>query len=102
VYEYTCDVQAICIVRGKVMFFIFDVRVPPEIKRYFKNNPGAPFIIGFQLLLVVCASLLIQGNSAMAEEVAIYAYFLLVAGVVLQLIAHVRHRNEAEWKGDVE
>lgn len=84
------------------MFFGFDVRVPPKIKRYFKNNPGAPFIIGFQLLLMVCAGLLIQGNSAMADEVAIYAYFLLVAGVVLQLIAYIRHRNEAEWKGDVE
>jgi len=38
----------------------------------------------------------------MADEVAIYAYFLLVAGVVLQLIAYIRHRNEAEWKDDVE
>ena len=83
------------------MFFGFDVRVPPKIKRYFKKNPGAPFIIGFQLLLMGCAGLLIQEKSAIAEEVAIYAYFSLVAGVVLQLIAYVRHRNEAEWKGDV-
>ena len=51
---------------------------------------------------MVCAGSLIQGNSAMAEEVAIYAYFLLVAGVVLQLIAYIRHGNEEEWKGNVE
>lgn len=72
------------------MFFGFNVSVP-RIKRYLKDNPGAPFIIGFQLLLLVCAGLLIQGNSVMANEVAVYAYFLLVIGVVLQLIAYVRH-----------
>ena len=79
------------------MFFGFNVSVP-RIKRYFKDNPGAPFIIGFQLLLLVCAGLLIQGNSVMANEVAVYAYFLLVIGVVLQLIAYVRHGNMMEEK----
>lgn len=82
------------------MFPHFDVRVPPKTKKYFKDNPGAPFIIGFQLLLVICVGLLIQGSLAMANEVATYAYFLLVVGVVLQFIAYVRHRNNAEEEHD--
>jgi len=78
------------------MFLRFNVRVPPKIKKYFKDNPVAPFVIGFQLLLVVCAGLLIQGSLAIANEVAIYAYYLLVIGVVLQLFSFVRHRKESE------
>lgn len=81
------------------MFFGFNVRTP-RIKRYLKDNPGAPFVIGFQLLLLICAGLLIQGNSVMANEVAGYAYFLLVIGVVLQLIAYVKHGNMMEKKSD--
>ena len=72
----------------------------PRVKRYFRKNLGSPFIIGFQLLLLACAGLLIQGNTVMANEVAVYAYFLLVIGVVLQLIAYVRHGNMTEEKSD--
>lgn len=75
------------------MLFGLNARFP-RIKRYLKISPGAPFIIGFQLLLLICAGLLIQGNSVMASEVAVYAYYLLVAGVVLQLISPVRSRSE--------
>jgi len=82
------------------MFPRFDVKILPKIKEYLKDNPGAPFVIGFQLLLVVCAGLLIQGNSVMANEVAVYAYFSLVIGVVLQLIAYLRHGNMVEKKSD--
>jgi len=71
-----------------------------RIKRYIKGNLGAPFIIGFQLLLLVCAGLLIQGNSVMAGEVAIYAYCILVAGVVLQLISSIRNRVERPAKNE--
>lgn len=56
------------------------------LKRYFRENPGALSIIQFQVLLVACACLLIQGNSAMANEIAVYAYYLLAIGVVSQLV----------------
>jgi len=81
------------------MFFGIDVWAP-RIKGYFKDNPGGSFVIGFQLLLGVCAGLLIQGNSVMANEVAVYAYFLLIIGVVLQLIAYLRHGKIMEEKSD--
>ena len=47
-----------------------------------------PFIIGFQLSLVVCAGLLISGGSVLADSVATLAYFFLVFGVVLQLVSY--------------
>ena len=78
------------------MFPRFEVRVPRKIKDYLKDNPSAPFVLGFQVLLVVCAGLLIQGSPTTAEGVAIYAYFLLMTGVVLQLVSFVRRREESE------
>jgi len=71
----------------------------PRINRYLKDSPGVPFIVGFQLLLLICVGLLIQGYSVMASEVAVYAYYMLLAGVVLQLTSSMRSRKEeAEQK----
>lgn len=67
-----------------------------RVARFFKENPGVPFIIGFQILLLVCASLLFQGNSALANEVAVYAYYLLVVGVFLHFVSFLRYRKEGE------
>jgi len=64
--------------------------------RYFRQNLGAPFVIVFQLLLLACAALLIRGYSNVADEVAIYAYYSLVIGVVLQLVSFLRHGDGAE------
>jgi hypothetical protein len=69
----------------------------PRIKDYFKRNPEFSFILGFQVLRLVCVGLLISGNSFWAEEVAVVAYFSLVIGVVWQLISFLRHRE-----GEVE
>ena len=69
-------------------------RFLPGVKRYLRENLGAPFVIGFQVLLLVAAGLLVAGTSALANEVAVYAYYLLVIGVVLQLASFVRSRGE--------
>jgi len=58
---------------------------------HFRKNWGALFITGFQVLLLACAGLLIQGNSALANEVAVYAYYLLVVGVILQLVSYLKY-----------
>ena len=65
----------------------------PRIKNYFRRNPEILFIVGFQVILLVCAGSLILGNSFCAEGVAVVAYFSLVIGVVLQLISFLRHRE---------
>lgn len=67
-----------------------------KIKRYLRENLGTPFIIGFQVLLLVCAFLLVKGNSVMADEVVVYAYYLLVAGVLLQLICFYKDGEKEE------
>ena len=61
--------------------------------QFLRGNPGTIPIIGFQVLLLACAGLLIAGLPSLAEAVAVVAYFLLVAGVVVQLVVFVRHRN---------
>ena len=68
----------------------------PKAKRYFRENPGALFVVAFQILLFVCAGLLIGGNSFWADGLAVVAYFSLVIGVVLQLISFLRHGKQEE------
>lgn len=60
------------------------------IKRFFRANPGAVFILGFQVLLLACGAMLVFEMAWLAEGVAVVAYFLLVVGVVFQLVCFVR------------
>lgn len=70
----------------KVSFLTFLVRV----RQFFRENPGAVFVLGFQVLLLACAFLLVFGMVSLAEGFAVGAFFLLVVGVVLQLVCFVR------------
>lgn len=68
-----------------------------KAKGYVRENWGSPFIVGFILLLLTAAVLLSVGSSYWAEEVAVYAYYSLVAGVVLQLACFLKYkRNTAD------
>jgi len=58
--------------------------------RYLKENPGAPSIILFQVMLITCAVLMAYGNEGAANELAIYAFYALVIGLVLQFVAFFR------------
>jgi heme/copper-type cytochrome/quinol oxidase subunit 4 len=64
--------------------------VPSRVKGYVKENWGAPFILGFMVLLMVAAVSLSTGLAVLANEVAIYAYYALVVGVVLQLVCFLK------------
>lgn len=59
-------------------------------KGFVGRNPGALPILGFQGLLIACAVLLVFGMSDTAEGLAVIAYFMLVAGVVIQLVDYLR------------
>ena len=72
------------------------IKVKAGTAKYFRENLGAPFIIGFMALLIVCAGLLIQGNSSLANDVAVYAYYFLVIGVVLQLASYLKYGKSEE------
>jgi heme/copper-type cytochrome/quinol oxidase subunit 4 len=71
----------------EVMVRIICIRIPAW---YFKENWGAPFIVGFMLLLMIAAASLSMGLAVLANEVAIYAYYALVVGVILQLVCFLK------------
>ncbi len=67
-----------------------------KVKGYVKENWGFPFIVGFMLLLVVAAVSLSAGLSSLADTVAVYAYYALVAGVFLQLASFLKYRGKSD------
>lgn len=76
-----------------VMVKVFVKEIPSRIKVYAKANWGAPFVFGFMLLLIVAAVSLSIGLGDLANEVAVYAYFALVFGVILQLVSFLKYRK---------
>jgi hypothetical protein len=60
------------------------------VRKYFGANWGVPFVLGFVVLLVVAAVCLASGLEWLANEVAVYAFYSLVVGVVLQLVCFWR------------
>jgi hypothetical protein len=71
----------------------FVKQVPDRVKSYTRENWGAPFIVGFMLLLIVAAVSLSVGSVALADEVAVYAYYALVVGVIGQLVCYLKYQK---------
>ena len=67
-----------------------------KLLEYLKTNLGAPFIVAFMILLTTAAAYLAVGMESPANDVAIYAYYCLVIGVILQLISYVRAGEDVE------
>jgi heme/copper-type cytochrome/quinol oxidase subunit 4 len=67
-----------------------------RVKGYVRENWGAPFILAFIALLIVAAVSLAIGSSSLADDVAVYAYFSLVVGVVLQLVCFLKYGEKEE------
>lgn len=63
-----------------------------KIERYFIKKPGAFFIIVFDVLLLACAFLFIQGNP-LVNDVGIVAYCFLIVGIVLQALAFLKDKR---------
>jgi len=72
------------------MKFRIRLTIKRKLIEHFKTNWGAPFIIAFQVLLVFAAGYLAIGAEAIANELAIYAYYSLVIGVILQLVSYIK------------
>ena len=72
----------------------FVKEMPARIKGYVRENWGAPFVLGFMLLLIVAAVSLSTGLADIANEVAVYAYYALVVGVILQLVSFLKYRKK--------
>ena len=67
-----------------------------KIKVYIKQNWGAPLVILFMLLLVVAALFLAIGLTFPAEVIGALAYFILVAGVILQFARFLKYDKGQE------
>jgi len=72
---------------------VFARRIPSKVKDYVKENWGAPFVVGFMALLMVAAVSLSMDYVVLADEMAVYAYYALVVGVVLQLACFLKCRK---------
>lgn len=68
-----------------------------KARQYVEKNWGAPFVLAFIILLVVSATYLSMGSSGIANRVAVYAFYSLVFGVILQIASYVKYgENEKE------
>jgi hypothetical protein len=72
----------------------FAKKMPDRVKAYVRESWGAPFIVGFMLLLMVAAVSLAMGLAVLADGVAIAAYCALVTGVVLQLACFLKYNKK--------
>jgi hypothetical protein len=66
-------------------------KIVSKIRGYLKKNWGSPFIVGVMLLLLSAAVSLSAGLSSLADSIAVYAYYALVAGVFLQLASFLKY-----------
>ena len=78
----------------------FAREMPDRIKGYVRENWGAPFISGFMVLLIATAALMVTSSESLANELAIYAYFALVVGVVLQLVCFLKYNKKSGEKNN--
>ncbi len=71
-------------------------KITYKTKSYIVENWGSPFIIAFTLLLVGDAFSSAAGLFYLADSIAIYAFYALVVGVILQLVCVVKYGKEAD------
>lgn len=65
-----------------------------KVKRFLRKNLWTVLFAGFLTLFLTSAVLLVQGNSALANIVALCAFSLLVTDVVLQVILVIRRGKD--------
>jgi len=66
-----------------------------RVPSYVKENPGAFFILVFILALIVIA-VIYTYDRALADELATNAFYFLVVGVLLQVVALARQKRSEE------
>ena len=72
----------------------FNVKIIASLLHYLRENPQALFVVPFMALLVIAAGCLAMGYEGMANGLAEYAYYQLVAGIVTALVLIVNEERE--------
>jgi hypothetical protein len=80
-----------CVCKRLNVAAIFVAALLTKAKAYVRENWGAPFIMGFMLLLAVAAASLSMGLAGFADEVTVYAYYTLLVGIILQLACFLKY-----------
>ena len=73
-----------------------------SFKGYIEENWGLPFIGLCVLFLMAAAVCSLIGLSSLADSLVIYAYCVLIAGVILQLICFVKYRKKRDDSPDMQ
>jgi hypothetical protein len=68
------------------------------VKGYIKQNWGSPFIGVFILLLLVAIFYLSTGVASLADTMAVYGFYALVAGVFLQLASFLKYGINSDYE----
>lgn len=63
-------------------------------RRYLLENWGSPFVVAFIALLITSAIFLSIGESSTANSVAVYAFYALVLGVILQIASYLKYGED--------
>jgi hypothetical protein len=75
-------------------------KIGPKIKGYVSENWGSPFLFGFMFLLIISAVSLSAGLSLLANDSAIYAFYALIIGVILQLLCFIKDQKRVNVGSD--
>jgi hypothetical protein len=65
-----------------------------RISLYIRENPGADFIAAFIIMLLIVACVY-PYDPDIADELTNFAFFSLVAGVILQVLALRRNKEDS-------
>lgn len=57
-----------------------------NIIQYFKDNPSAPFIITFIVLLIGTGVNFMMGRKELANSLAVYAFYAVAVGITVQVV----------------
>jgi len=70
---------------------IFIGKMLNAVRRYVMENWGSPFVVAFAMMLTIAAFLL--PTNLAAYSIAIYAFYSLVIGVILQFVCFVKYKK---------
>jgi len=70
----------------------------PSLAKYVYRSPGSPYIASFIIILLFCALFLVVNLEPLANQLAIIGYYLLVIGVVKELIAFLKKSKNGNSK----
>ncbi len=101
--------QLLVIATGVAALFLLGEKIQDTISRLiflylfaaiaYKMDGRIPIAAGL-ILLVAAALFTGRGRESFANQIAIYAYYFLVVGVVLQLIEYVREGGDIKENGE--